>query len=117
MKENWYVARLLTRSISTLAKGDVVNGGEDSFHLLRAKDMKEARRKAKKLGKKLQYKTKDYKGRPLREEFVGVLDCYRVEYPLKDGNEIYSLLLVPREIKTVQRFFDLGGGRKWIRED
>ena len=61
--------------------------------------------------------TKDYKGRPLREEFVEVVDCYRVEERLKDGAEIYSLLLVPREIKTVQRFFDLGGGRRWIRDD
>jgi hypothetical protein len=114
---NWYVARILTRSVSTLSKGEVINGGEESFRLVRAKDIKEARKRAVMMGKKLQYKTKDYKGRPLREEFVEVLDVCRVEDGLKDGNEIYSLLLVPREIRKVQSFFDLGQGKKWIRPE
>jgi hypothetical protein len=114
---NWYVTRLLFRNISTLARGDAVTGGEDSFRLIRARNIKEARRKAVKLGKKSQYKYKNLKGRPVRVELVACLDVCRVEDGLKDGKEIYSLLLVPREIKSVHKMFELNGGKLWVRPE
>jgi hypothetical protein len=113
---SWYVARLLYRSVLTLAK-EVVSGGEDSFRLIRTKNIKEARRLARKLGKKWEHKFKNCKGHPVRIELVAVLDVCRVKDGLKDGEEIYSLLLTPRELKSVHKMFLLDEDKLWVRPE
>ena len=110
----WFVARLLSRSVS----GKRVKLAEDSFRLIQASSLKAARRKAERLGKKMEFEDKNYLGQKMTWEFVEVLDCYDIEgaTKLKDGMEIYSLLLVPRELKAVQEMFTLDDGKRWVRD-
>jgi len=110
----WFVARLLFRSVS----GRRVKMAEDSFRLIKASSLKAARRKAERLGKKEEYETENCLGQKMTWEFVECLDCYDINGAgkLRDGLEIYSLLLVPRELKMVQGMFTLEDGRRWVRD-
>lgn len=110
----WYVARLLFRSI---VKGEPSDLAEDTFRLIKARSATEARKKAIKIGKDYEYTYKNDDGDRVRWKMLECIDVCRVEDKLGDGVEIYSLLLVPRELGQIQKMFTLKGGKRWVRPE
>lgn len=109
----WYLARLLFRSLINRQPGGLA---EDTLRLVRAKNAAEARKKAVRFGKEAEHSYKNPYGELVRWRLVECIDVYEIPDPLEDGAEVYSLLLVPRELKQVQKMFTLKGGKRWVRE-
>ncbi|MBI4557686.1 MAG: DUF4288 domain-containing protein [Candidatus Hydrogenedentes bacterium] len=86
----WYVARLITEAKVERTRHDPLC--EESVHLIQARDIESAYRKALKLGKSLDHDYSNTRGKTVHWKFKGLSDLAEVDSKkLESGTEIYYI--------------------------
>lgn len=102
----WFGAKLLFRTFVKDTGEELT--GEESVRLIKAKDMDYAEKKALEEGKKSEFEYEGQYGDTIQVKFEEVLDIYSIsEDEIKHGTEIFSLMITPKEVKTLKKMYDV----------